>query len=450
MRRSAVLAVAIVLVAGACSGGTSSGGAAGSGGGETGEAAATTIAPTTAPSTTTSTSTTSTTLSQEQLDASAAASLWDGLDSAWEEGPEAAARYIEDHTYPGFPAAYEDCLVPGVSPGAMSYAAHPETLESDPGWASSEVDVEVLGRIYTIDVDIRSGIGAEAETRTLHVSILDGEPHFFFRCEPRLSDDALAYRFEEGDTFRHEVSYRADITEDQTPVGGRVRTGRETWTQERSFVVEEAEDGGPASIEMTYERVTWEMFTGGVHYNAFDTDRDPEDRWYGDQGDLALKTRGWKLQPAGPASINSELFPSFLPLPAEEVGTGSSWEGRWSLGDPRLAGPMTITVTGAGEETVEVAFEGTGSGTRTISDPIKLDLSFDTEATMSGTAVIESGTGWVRSMTVEIDAEGTIEVTSGGFYQNIRPLAPFLDEVPLGSPIPATYEIRMETVTVGG
>ena len=78
-----------------------------------------------------------------------------------------------------------------------------------------------------------------------------------------------------------------------------------------------------------------------------------------------------------------------------------------------------------------------------------LTMAANDTVTYTGTAVIEAGTGWVTSMTMDIAASGTIEVTSTGFWQEIRPLAGSA-ELNAGVPMPVTYVIHIETTTVDG
>jgi hypothetical protein len=400
-----------------------------------------------------------TTLSELQQDAALAVGVWEGLSEAWQQGPIPAARYISEHSYPGTPVAYEDCLEADRPEGWKEYFPHPDTMAPDPGWEMSGVDIDIEGRVYTIDVVIREGLGtsADRETRTLHVAIRDGEAHFFFACEPAppptttttIADDALAYRLVEGAAYTHKVTYRSDITEDQSPAEGRTRTGRETWTQYRGFEVGASDSDGAATVWMTFSRVAWEMYSAGVHRNAFDTANDDDpDEWYGDQGDLALETFRMTVAPAGPR-IDSRSSHSFLVLPTVPVAVGDTWEGRWALNEPEMAGTMTVTATAVDTDEVRVSFEGTGDGTRLVRDMIKADLDYFTEGEISGMAVIDADTGWLRSMTVDIEAAGTIEITSDGFWQDIRPLAGS-DQLLIGVPMPVTYTIRIETRTIEG
>ncbi len=98
MRRALSIAAVICLVMAACSD----------------DAVTTTATSTTAGTTTTATTTTTmattTTLSQLEQDTIMAVSVWEGLSEAWRQGPIPAARYISENSYPGMPAAYEDCL----------------------------------------------------------------------------------------------------------------------------------------------------------------------------------------------------------------------------------------------------------------------------------------------------------------------------------------------------
>ncbi len=447
MRRALSIAAVICLVMAACSD----------------DAVTTTVTSTTAGTTTTTTTTTTMapppTLPQLEQDTIMAVAVWEGLSEAWQQGPSPAARYISENSYPGMPAAYEDCLAAERPQGWKEYSPDAGTLMLDPGWGPSGIDIDVEGRIYTIEVTIREGLGTTADwdTKTLHVSILEGEPYFFFSCEPTppptttttIAADALAYRLAEGATYTHKITYRSDITEDQSPAEGRTRTGRETWTQYRDFEVGASDSDGTATVWMTFSRVAWEMYSAGVHRNQFDTaDDDDPDEWYGDQGDLALETLRLAVGPAGPR-IDSRSSHSFLVLPAVPVAVGDTWEGRWSLNEPEMTGTMIITATAVDAGEVRVSFEGTGDGTRLVRDMIKADLDYFTEGEISGTAVIDADTGWLRSMTVDIEAAGTIEIASDGFWQAIRPLAGS-SELLIGVPMPVTYEIRIETRTIDG
>jgi len=426
----------------------------------------TTAAPTTTTTTTSPTTTSSTTLappttlSQEEQDAPLVMTVWEGYTEAWTQGPEAAARYIVAHTYPGMPAVYEGCLDPDKPRYHRAATPDADTIAPDPGWEPSDLGLEVEGRTYTVDVLFRDGLGADTETEisTVHVTIRDGEPYFFMSCAPpppppptttTIPAGALAYRLETGAEYGHRVTFRSDITEDQSGAGGTTRTGRETWTHEVEFEVTGTNDEGNPRMAMTFARVTWEMFSGGVHRNAFDSAAggDPED-WYGIQGDLAGDTSTLTVAPQGPR-ITSNSSQSFLTLPAAPVTAGDTWQGEWALGDPRLSGTMTITAIEVGDDRVRVSFAGTGSGTRVVEDMFLLDIEYTTEAEISGTALIDAGTGWLRSMTMDIRAEGTIEVTSGGLWMGIRPLAGSR-ELQAGVPMPVTYAIHIETTTTTG
>jgi hypothetical protein len=199
---------------------------------------------------------------------------------------------------------------------------------------------------------------------------------------------------------------------------------------------------------MAIERVVWEMFSGGVHRNAFDSDiqTDPQ-RWTGYHGDLVGDTTTLVAHPEGPR-IGGETSQSFLTLPVAAVTPGDSWEGTWALGQLDLTGEMQITATEVGDDRVVVEFAGTGSGVRTATDLVKIDIVYTTDAEISGRAVIDAATGWVESMSIDIAATGTIEVTSTGFWNEVRPLAGSA-ELQVGVPMPVTYQIHIETTTLG-
>jgi len=439
MRRILAAVLAITLLGAAC-------------GGSQGLGATTTSAPTT----TTTTVATTTTLSQEEQDAALAVALWEGYTDAWAEGPEAAAHYIVDHTYPGMEATYEGCLDADRPPGYKSYIPNPSSIAPDPGWEPSGVDLSVKGRIYTMDVLCRTGVGndAEEEVKSLHFAVRDGEACLFISCEPppapttTIAADALAYRLPTGAAYAQRVTFSNYITEDQSPAGGTVRTGTETWTHYVSFEVTGITDQGTPRLTMRFDRVIWEMFSAGVHRNGFDSDVDDSEWWYAYHGDLVGDSTTLTVDPDGPR-IGGETSQSFLTLPAAPVAPGDAWEGEWALGDPRLSGTMTITATEVGDDVVWVSFAGTGSGTRVVDEIVEIDLEYLTEGEITGTAVIDAGTGWIRSMTMDINAEGTIEVTSTGFWHEIRPLAGS-NELEVGFPMPVTYVIHIETTTTAG
>jgi hypothetical protein len=162
--------VTLCLVAAAC-GGTES-------------AVPTTTEP---PATTTTTSTsTTTTLPQEEQDVAAVLAIWEGMNAAWVEGPEAAALYITEHTYPGMPADYEHCLLESRAAGLMEYSPDADTIYPDPDWSPPAADIRVDGRIYGMATVITEGQGAGSEPtlRLLHVTIDEGEAFFFLSCDP--------------------------------------------------------------------------------------------------------------------------------------------------------------------------------------------------------------------------------------------------------------------------
>jgi len=423
---------------------------------------ATTVATsTTLTSTTTSTTTTlapTTTMSQEQQDAAFGAALWDGLTWAWVEGPAAAARYIEANTYPGWPAVYEDCLMADRPAGWRQYVPMPDTIEPDPGWGSSDIAVEVQGRIYTMDVEVWSGVGGEEEqsTNTSHISVLGDDVFFFFVCEPALAEDALAYRLDEGATYTHKVTFRSNITEDQSPAGGRQRTGREDWTIFRTFEVTQAGERD-ARVEMEIDRVIWEIAsTVGNHTHGASLDSDVNTDHGEPPGPLA-DVIGFRatlnLYPDGPGSLpplhRRRTSFSLIDLPVSAVTEGDSWVSDWGLDKPALLGTVTVTVTSIDDEQVWVALEGTGTGSKTYLEVPLARYELVTAASVSGTAVIDRATGWVQSVDVDIEAEGTIEFTTQGVWMGLRPLFS-QDDLDIGVEMPTTYTIRIETRTVEG
>ncbi len=170
VRPIAIVGVTLCLVAAAC-GGTES-------------ASPTTTKPPVA-TTTISTSTT-TTLPQEDQDVAAVLAIWDEMNAAWVEGPDAAALFLTEHTYPGMPAEYEHCLLESRAAGFMEYSPEAGTIDPDPGWSPAAGDLRVDGRIYRVAVVITEGTGAGSERtlRLLRVTILEDEAFFFLSCEP--------------------------------------------------------------------------------------------------------------------------------------------------------------------------------------------------------------------------------------------------------------------------
>jgi hypothetical protein len=68
---------------------------------------------------------------------------------------------------------------------------------------------------------------------------------------------------------------------------------------------------------------------------------------------------------------------------------------------------------------------------------------------VTGTARIDPATGWIRSVSIDVEAEGTIAFTGGGFWSGIRPLAGS-SQLAEGVPMPTPYDISVETTTIAG
>lgn len=170
VRPITIVGAALCLVAAAC-GGTES-----------------TLPTTTEPPavTTTASTSTTTTLPQAERDAAAVLAIWGGMNAAWMEGPDAAALYLTEHTYPGMPSDYEHCLLESRAAGFMEYSPEADTIDPDPDWSPAAADVRADGRIYRMAVVITEGTGAGSERtlRLLHVTILEDEAFFFLSCEP--------------------------------------------------------------------------------------------------------------------------------------------------------------------------------------------------------------------------------------------------------------------------
>jgi len=170
--------------------------------------------------------------------------------------------------------------------------------------------------------------------------------------------------------------------------------------------------------------------------------------WYGVQVDLAFDVSDLMVEPEDPRIGARESF-SFLNLPATAVVEGDTWDSDWGLNEPALRGSMTVTATSVGDDEIRVSFDGWGEGFHKIDRQFRAAYGLRTAAATSRTAVIDTATGWLRSVVADIAAEGTIEVTTTGFWDGIRPLAGS-SERDIGVEMPTTYTIRIEIRAVEG
>jgi hypothetical protein len=108
---------------------------------------------------------------------------WDALNGAWEQGYEAAARYVTDHAHPGVPADYEDCLqVYGEATVTPRFEVDPGTIERDDAWEPG-FGIELEGRNYVMDAEVLFDGEPVSEIR-VRTAVIDGQAFLFQDCIP--------------------------------------------------------------------------------------------------------------------------------------------------------------------------------------------------------------------------------------------------------------------------
>ncbi len=171
-------------------------------GDDSGTAETTTSAvPTTVATTTTTIEATTTTLSPEELaameydaDVMLIKQLWRGSSDSWFSSFEKGVQYRIDHNYPDERCTFDDYMTFVFPEGPLEGfqvedVVDASTIERDEGWIIPGGRTDGMlakGRVYIMSVTTtRSVPGYESsppETNEVHVTILDGEPYFFFTC----------------------------------------------------------------------------------------------------------------------------------------------------------------------------------------------------------------------------------------------------------------------------
>ena len=174
---------------------------------------------------------------------------------------------------------------------------------------------------------------------------------------------------------------------------------------------------------------------------------DPSE-WIGPIGDLVGHETRFKVGAAG-TNVGGATSFSFVDTPVRDIAEGDAWTSDWRLGGPALSGSMTVTVTAVNDDQVTVAFEGSGEGTKTYLEAPSARYKLVTAARVTGTAIVDRATGWVRTLHATIEAEGSIEFVNQGYWNGIRPLFSS-DSIEVGTEMPTTYEITVEVTTIDG
>lgn len=163
------------------------------------------VAQTTAPpSIATTTSTTTTTQAvvaeptpaeqQYEADVVLINQLWRNQKLSWSDGFDSGVQFWVDNNYPDLECTYDDYMrshFPGgpVAGLEIERIADTPTIQPDEGWVVPGGRVEGLpakGRVYVMEIDSsrttpETGT-VPSEVRSVHVTILDGNAHFFFGC----------------------------------------------------------------------------------------------------------------------------------------------------------------------------------------------------------------------------------------------------------------------------
>lgn len=161
-------------------------------------AACTTTAASETTSTTSRPSTTTTTMdptvAEFEADVALIHDLWWGETLAFGMGFEEGIGYWVDHNYPAMGCTYNDYMRSWYPEGPvegllLERTANEPTILADEGWVipGGTLEGEVAdGRVYVMSVRTTStepgAVIEEPSIRDRHVSIIDGEAHFFIGC----------------------------------------------------------------------------------------------------------------------------------------------------------------------------------------------------------------------------------------------------------------------------
>ncbi|MDJ0954530.1 MAG: hypothetical protein QNJ81_12705 [Acidimicrobiia bacterium] len=151
-------------------------------------------------STTTSTSTSTTTTTLDPVVAERAADvqlindLWWGERLAFQVGFDEGVRYWVNNNYPQMECTYSDYIRSWFPAGpveglTVERLTNTPSIARDDGWVipGGRLQGQVAeGRVYVMSVEVTRvdprSAPEPAVTRNLHVTILDGEAHFFIGC----------------------------------------------------------------------------------------------------------------------------------------------------------------------------------------------------------------------------------------------------------------------------
>ena len=151
--------------------------------------------------TTTTTSPTTTTLGpaavkalQYEADVELIEGLWQDQTTAWASGFDRGIQFWVDNNYPEIVCNFDDYMNSWFPNGPidgwqMERVVDSPTIEADEGWiipGGRLEGVAAQGRVYVMSVSenvTSPGVDPEPpNTRTYHVTILDGQAHFFIGC----------------------------------------------------------------------------------------------------------------------------------------------------------------------------------------------------------------------------------------------------------------------------
>ena len=145
--------------------------------------------------------TTSTTLSvaelaalEQEADVELISDLWVDQTAAWVDGFDAGLTFWVQNNYPDMGCSRDDYMQTWFPDGPVDglqieRIPNPNTIRADDGWiipGGRLQGVPAEGRVYVLEVQdtfIAPGTNPQAVIRNFHVSIIDGQAHFFIGCQ---------------------------------------------------------------------------------------------------------------------------------------------------------------------------------------------------------------------------------------------------------------------------
>lgn len=133
-------------------------------------------------------------VAQYEADVQLINDLWSGEMLAYEQGFEQGVQYWVDNNYPPMGCTYDAYVASWYPEGpidglAVQHVASGPTIARDDGWVIPGGTLrghEAEGRIYVMSVRVtRTNPNVDqgpAVDRDLHVTVLDGDAHFFIGC----------------------------------------------------------------------------------------------------------------------------------------------------------------------------------------------------------------------------------------------------------------------------